>query len=508
MFMGPLQQLMHPRSAALHTLSRSEAPAFFTAPYPVANPTVISDATIQSPNPRPTSGTGPLATSVREWTARELDYLREQGATPRTPGPPKPPVPAPPYIPLWPPTRSAPTAPGPPPQTPSVATPHHGYPVPPAPMPTHHVPVAPPAPMPTHHVPVTPPMAPPPVPGPAYPPVGGPPIQPYAPAPPQHPFAGYPPPQWPQYPPPQWLQYPPYHGAPQGSYDGDSETAKPEKFTGREPSQLRPFIISCVMAFDSRPRKFATERQQVTYAASYLTDIAMLWWQPHLIAQPEPLIHSNWSEFVAELNNLFGQPDIAQASECTLHALKMQDYQHVNKYMIEFSKHATHTGWNDAALYGEFYRGLAECIKDQLLSLDDLQMFQQLKIDTLKCDTRYWERQGEKTASSGRNRQCASSSAPAKSGNNSTASSDTPAASRANPGIGADGKLTQEERERRRLKGLCYYCGLTINLPAPDCRNSRHPKPPVAGHATFTVMGEPEATIEEEVEGPLTESEN
>src|SRR5882724_8572661 len=133
--MGPLQQLMHPRSAALHTPSRSGAPASFTAPYPVANPTVTSDVTIQSPNPRPTSGTRPLATSVREWTACELKYLRQQGATPCTPSPPQPPIPAPPYIPLWPPTRSAPTAPRPLPQTPPVATPHHGYPVPPAPMP-------------------------------------------------------------------------------------------------------------------------------------------------------------------------------------------------------------------------------------------------------------------------------------------------------------------------------------------------------------------------------------
>src|SRR5882724_4176708 len=156
-------------------------------------------------------------------------------------------------------------------------------------------------------------------------------------------------------------------------------------------STVCQFIISCIMAFDSHPCKFTTKCQQVTYAASYLTDIVMLWWQPHLITQPEPSICSNWSEFVAELNNLFGQPDIAQASECALRALKMQDYQHVNKYMIEFSKHATHTGWNDAALYGEFYRGLAECIKDQLLSLDDLQMFQQLKVAALKCDTHYWE---------------------------------------------------------------------------------------------------------------------
>src|SRR5882724_7495817 len=122
----------------------------------------------------------------------------------------------------------------------------------------------------------------------------------------------------------------------------------------------------------------------------------------------------------------------------------MLDYQHVNKYMIDFSKHATHTGWNDVALYGELYQGLAECIKDYLLSLDRPQTFQQLKIVGLKCDTHYWECQGEKTTPSGRKRQSASSSAPAKSGSNPTTSSDTTTTSHTNPGIGADGKLTQE----------------------------------------------------------------
>ena len=77
-----------------------------------------------------------------------------------------------------------------------------------------------------------------------------------------------------------------------------------------------------------------------------------------------------------------------------------------------------------------------------------------------------------------------------------------------NPGIRVDGKLTQEEQEYCHLKGLCYYCGLTIDLPAPDCHNSQHPKPPVAGRATFTITDEPEATIEEEVKGTLTELEN
>ena len=73
--------------------------------------------------------------------------------------------------------------------------------------------------------------------------------------------------------------------------------------------------------------------------------------------------------------------------------------------MTERAEHATHTGWNDVALYGEFYRGLVEHIKDQLLSLDQPQMFQQLKVATLKCNTRYMERQGKKTTPSGQNRK-------------------------------------------------------------------------------------------------------
>jgi len=36
--------------------------------------------------------------------------------------------------------------------------------------------------------------------------------------------------------------------------------------------------------------------------------------------------------------------------------------------MIKFSEHATHTGWNDAALYGEFYQRLAEHIKVRVQS--------------------------------------------------------------------------------------------------------------------------------------------
>jgi len=86
----------------------------------------------------------------------------------------------------------------------------------------------------------------------------------------------------------------------------------------------------------------------MSYAASYLSDIAM-WWQLILVMFPELSIWNDWGEFVNQLNTYLGA-DLSQASKCTLHTLKMQDYQHVNKYMIEFSEHATHMGWNDEAL--------------------------------------------------------------------------------------------------------------------------------------------------------------
>src|SRR5882672_10290200 len=231
----------------------------------------------------------------------------------------------------------------------------------------------------------------------------------------------------------------------------------------------------------------------------------MLLWQPNLILDPEPSIRSDWSEFVEQLNIFFVQPDLAQASEYTLRALKMQDYQHVNKYMIEFSEHATHTGWNDAALYGEFYRGLAERIKDQLVSLECPTTFQQLKTDALRCDSRYWECQGEKGTPSGQNRQSAFAATPSKTPGTTGATTDTSKLAKGNTGsqFGTNGKLTEVEHERRCVKGLCYYCALSIDVTALDCRNPRHPKPLAAGQATFAITGEPDATIEEVVEEPL-----
>jgi len=182
----------------------------------------------------------------------------------------------------------------------------------------------------------------------------------------------------------------------------------------------------------------------------------------------------------------------------TMHT-QMYDHQHVNKYMIEFSKHVTHTGWNDVALYGEFYWDFMSASRTRSCHWITPKCSSNSRPMPLKCDTHYWEcREGHTLWSE---QAVHLHLCTAKSCNHPTTLYDAPMMSCTNPGIGADGKLTQEEQERHCLKGLCYYCSLTINLPALTVGNTQHPKSPVAGHTTFTGTGEPEVTIEEVVGG-------
>src|SRR5882672_12024378 len=98
--MAPLSCLMHPRSAALRTPSRSEAPASFSAPYPPIQPAVTTPAFVHSPNPRPIAGVHPTASTMDNLTRHEEEYFRRFSHTPRPAQPP--------FIPPWPPSGPAP----------------------------------------------------------------------------------------------------------------------------------------------------------------------------------------------------------------------------------------------------------------------------------------------------------------------------------------------------------------------------------------------------------------
>src|SRR5882724_8368590 len=143
------------------------------------------------------------------------------------------------YIPAWPAAQSGPL----PPMPPTQPAPSARFSVPPAPV----MPLMPPFQAPLVTLPAVPPQHF------GYTPGGWGLTSNYYPAPVQLYPISYPPGQWP--PNQQHYAGPPGHGK------EDSKMAKPDKFTGRDPSKLHPFIVSCIMAFDSRPCKFATDHQ-------------------------------------------------------------------------------------------------------------------------------------------------------------------------------------------------------------------------------------------------------
>ena len=82
----------------------------------------------------------------------------------------------------------------------------------------------------------------------------GPPRPPRPPGPPPADGGPWPQPGFPWNP---YYQFPfPY---PQAIPDGDSDVAKPDKFTGKDPRLLQTFIVSCIMVFDNKPHKFQYE---------------------------------------------------------------------------------------------------------------------------------------------------------------------------------------------------------------------------------------------------------
>ena len=310
---------------------------------------------------------------------------------------------------------------------------------------------------------------------------------------------------------------------PQG--EPDSEIGKPTHFDGTKPESIRAFIAQCIMAFDNKPRKFSTDRQRVAYAASYLSGIALDWWLPHLTAVLEPTIRTNWDEFILALNQSFGQPDLAQSAQRSIRQLKMKDNHRVNKYMIRFAEHAPHTGWNDPALYDAFYDGLAERLKDHLLSLPRATTLDTLKQQALECDNRYWARQNEKTSQASSTRQTSNTSTNTKDSDRkpferkaNNAPSDKSKPSRSAPAdrkdlssvLDSTGHLTDAEKERRKAKGLCIYCGEKPDHHSRECIYKKNPQQ-ASGRATFTISAEPQsATIEEvtDAEEPQSSAEN
>ena len=304
-----------------------------------------------------------------------------------------------------------------------------------------------------------------------------------------------------------------------------AKTREPDTFYGSDPSKLKTFLMQCNLNFIDRPDEFQSGRSKVLFALSFLRGIAQNWFEPGFanLSESEPDWLNDYDLFVQELRTNFGPYDATGEAETGITKLRMKDSARIATYIVEFNAYAALLEWGDAALRHRFYEGLPTRLKDDLSRDGKPVTLAGMRIKAQQCDARYWERKAEinrettferpkQSHNDNRNQPQASTSRfqtpspnkgknkpfdnrprqapykPPSFGTSNNSSSPSKSKNDLTGKIGKDGKLTAEERQRRRDNGLCLWCGTpghtasncTLNTSKARAVKTEKPAEPVA----------------------------
>ena len=262
---------------------------------------------------------------------------------------------------------------------------------------------------------------------------------------------------------------------------------EPNVFDGLDLQKLKAFIVSLQLNFNDRLNAFCTDTAKVNYAISFLSGVALDWFEPDILhpnhTNPPAWAYS-YAAFLLKLWTNFSPFDAVRDAEDELKNLRMHDGDLIMKYIVCFNQHAAVIGYGDNSLCHAFYRGLCTQIKDDMAHHGEPNNLHDMRNLAQELDARYWTRKTEiahenhdKPSSS----SSSSSSKPKGSGSNSNSSynstvpkssnsgsvgsaSSTPSSSGATKKpyadkLGKDGKLTPEEKEHHHMNNLCMFCG-------------------------------------------------
>jgi Retrotransposon gag protein len=253
---------------------------------------------------------------------------------------------------------------------------------------------------------------------------------------------------------------------------------EPKPFTGKDPKKLKAFIFQCQLYF--RNSDFTSDSKKVTFALSYLRDVAQEWFKPGISGlTDEPLEwFDHWKAFLDELRTNFRPYNKTGNAEHELTNLRMRDNQWVSNYLVCFSRSALHCSWGEPALRYRFYEGLPPRIKDELSKSEKPRTLQVLKQKVQNINARYWERTQECSREQQYRQNPSKSSTSAASAVPSITPKSTPHSDfcpeqKPKPKnsklttlrvdlsgkLDSKGKLIQQERQCRIDKNLCLFCG-------------------------------------------------
>lgn len=218
----------------------------------------------------------------------------------------------------------------------------------------------------------------------------------------------------------------------------------PETFSGKE--DLRIYLQQCELCFELQPSRYPTDYQKVGLILSYLRGPAAKWARPYLSNKDHEL-RKSLSAFIGAIDEAYGDPDYELRAASELRALRQTGS--AAKYAAEFQAIASNLSWNDGAFCSQFYDGLKETVKDELIR-DPPKTLRQFIIAAVRIDNRQFERRNEiKYITTTETKSSRLKSTTDKS-------------------VADEKRPNTTERARRKANGLCYYCGDPDHAQA-DC---------------------------------------
>ncbi|MBW0543939.1 hypothetical protein O181_083654 [Austropuccinia psidii MF-1] len=242
----------------------------------------------------------------------------------------------------------------------------------------------------------------------------------------------------------------------------------PECFDGTQPFKARSFMQSCQLIFHNDTANLSQDRKKVLSSTSFLIGRSAKWIGPYisnLTNQDPNYLLNSWKLFESQLFTLFGEPNEIRKAEAELDYLRMKEGGNVSLYIADFSSLVSRIGdWGERALIHHSRKGFPSRILDQLASHSSrIDSLQDLMDIMLELDTRYHERQNEKShhqekkpedsKSNSSHPQNSSSSSQKKKKNFQKRDKDHSSL------LNKDLKLINSEQERRIKEGLSTYCG-------------------------------------------------
>ena len=266
----------------------------------------------------------------------------------------------------------------------------------------------------------------------------------------------------------------------QPSRDPDVQT--PDTFSGNR-ENLNGFLTQVQLLFDLQPRRFITDKVKISYMVAKFRGTPLNALRPYIelpeSSRPEWL--NDYHQFIFYMKRNYGDPDEEGTAERKLNSLVQKGS--ASAYFAEFQQYAAILGWPDAPLLSIAIRGLKDEIKDQLAMIGERPKTMANLIETVvRLDNRLWERAQEKrhenrgASTTGRSVVARVITdiprAPAKSSFNESVKGP------ATDHIPSRGRLSEEEKQRRKDLNLCLFCGqpghIATNCPAAGRSTPSH----------------------------------